>query len=113
VITSMKLVMAIVHDEDAFRVLDTLVEKGFGVTKLASTGGFLRAGFTTVISGTEDARVPELISLIEQKCKSRKQVTSANAMSIDVNESYVPYPLEVTIGGATIFVLNVEEFKKV
>ena len=109
----MKLVMAIVHDEDAFHVLDLLVEKGFQVTKLASTGGFLRAGFTTLISGVEESRVPELISFIEQKCKSRKQITSVNATHMNVSESYVPYPVEVTIGGATIFVLNVEEFKKV
>ncbi|MCL2016452.1 MAG: cyclic-di-AMP receptor [Defluviitaleaceae bacterium] len=109
----MKLVMAVVHDEDAFHVLDLLVEKNYSVTKLASTGGFLRAGFTTLISGVEDKRVPEMISLIEQKCKSRKQITSVNATHMNVSESYVPYPVEVTIGGATIFVLNIEEFKKV
>jgi len=109
----MKLVMAVVHDEDAFNVLDLIIEKGFGATKLASTGGFLRAGFTTLISGVEDKRVPELIEIIETKCKSRKQITSVNASHMNVSESYVPYPVEVTIGGATIFVLNVEEFKKV
>ena len=108
-----KLIMAIVHDEDAFHVLDLLVEKGFSATKLASTGGFLRAGFTTLIIGVEEDRVQELIGLIEQKCKSRKQITSVNATHMNVSESYVPYPVEVTIGGATIFVLNVEEFKKV
>ena len=109
----MKLVMAIVHDEDAFHVVDLLVEKGFRVTKLASTGGFLRAGFTTIISGVDEDRVPELLGLIEKKCKSRKQITSVNATHMNVSESYVPYPVEVTIGGATIFVLNVEEFKTV
>jgi len=109
----MKLVMAVVHDEDAFHVLDLLLEKGFFVTKLASTGGFLRAGFTTLISGVDEERVPEIIGIIEQKCKSRKQITSVNATHMNVSESYVPYPVEVTIGGATIFVLDVEEFKKV
>lgn len=109
----MKLVMAIVHDEDAFHILDLLIEKGFGVTKLASTGGFLRAGTTTLISGVEEGRIQELIDIIEQKCKSRKQITSVNATHMNVSESYVPYPVEVTVGGATIFVLNVEEFKKV
>ena len=109
----MKLVMAVVHDEDAFHILDLLIEKGFYVSKLASTGGFLRAGSTTLISGVEEERLPELISIIEQKCKSRKQITSVNATHMNVSESYVPYPVEVTVGGATIFVLNVEEFKKV
>lgn len=109
----MKLVLSIVHDEDAFHITDLLVEKGFWVTKLASTGGFLRAGFTTLLCGVGEERVAELIEIIETKCKSRKQITSVNATHMNVSESYVPYPIEVTVGGATIFVLNVEEFKKV
>ena len=50
-IDGMKLVIAIVQDEDAGRVVSALMDKGFGVTKLATTGGFLRAGNTTLISG--------------------------------------------------------------
>ena len=108
-----KLVMAIIHDDDAFHILDLLNEKGFYVTKLASTGGFLRSGFTTLISGVQEERVPELIEVIEKKCRSRKQITSVNTTHINATEGYVPYPVEVTVGGATIFVLNIEEFKKV
>ena len=109
----MKLVLAIVQDEDAFHVMDLLIEKEFQLTKLASTGGFLRAGFTTLVCGVKEERVPELIELIEKKCKSRKQITSVNTTHMNVSESYVPYPVEVTVGGATIFVLNVEDFKRV
>lgn len=109
----MKLVMAIIHDEDAFHIMDLLNEKGYSVTKLASTGGFLRAGNTTLICGVSDERIPELVDIIEKKCKSRKQITSVNSTHVNATESYVPYPVEVTVGGATIFVLNVEEFKKV
>jgi uncharacterized protein YaaQ len=109
----MKLVMAIIHDEDAFHIMDQLSEKGFSVTKLASTGGFLRAGNTTLICGVTEERIPELVDIIEKKCRSRKQITSVNTTHINANESYVPYPVEVTVGGATIFVLNVEEFRKV
>ena len=109
----MKLVMAIIHDDDAFHILDLLNEKGFYVTKLASTGGFLRSGFTTLISGVQEERIPELIEVIEKKCRSRKQLTPVNSTHAGATESYVPYPVEVTVGGATIFVLNVEEFKKV
>lgn len=108
-----KLVMAIIHDEDAFQIIDVLSEKGFKVTKLASTGGFLRAGNTTLLCGAEDDRVDELIGVIETKCKSRKQITSINSAHLSTAENYVPYPVEVTVGGATIFVLNVAEFKRV
>jgi len=108
----MKLVMAIVNDEDAFNIIDVLSENGYSVTKLATTGGFLRAGNTTIICGVPDERVEDLVALIEKKCKSRKQITSVNATHINATENYVPYPIEVTVGGATIFILNVEEFKK-
>ena len=109
----MRLVMAIIHDEDAFHIIDLLSERGFSVTKLASTGGFLRSGNTTLICGVNEERIPELVDIIEKKCKSRKQITSVNAAPVNANEGYAPYPVEVTVGGATIFVLNVEEFKKV
>jgi uncharacterized protein YaaQ len=109
----MKLVMAILHDEDAFQITDTLTERGYSVTKLATTGGFLRAGNTTLICGVDDDRVDELLSIVERQCKSRKQITPLNSTHVGSADSYVPYPVEVTVGGATIFVLNVEEFRKV
>jgi uncharacterized protein YaaQ len=108
-----KLVMAMIQDEDAFQVIDVLAEEGFKVTKLASTGGFLRAGTTTLLCGVESNRVDELIRLIGKKCKSRKQITSVNSAHLSTAENYVPYPVEVTVGGATIFVLDVADFRQV
>ena len=109
----MKLIMAIIHDEDAFHIMDVLNEKGYSVTKLASTGGFLRAGNTTLICGVDNEKVDDLVSVIEKKCKGRRQITSINSSHMSATESYVPYPVEITVGGATIFVLDVETFKKV
>ncbi|WP_058487028.1 cyclic-di-AMP receptor [Defluviitalea phaphyphila] len=106
----MKLITAIIHDDDAHGVMDELSKHGFGVTKLASTGGFLKSGNTTLIIGAEEDKVEEAIKLIEKRCKSRKQITSANLPS---TEGYIPYPIEVTVGGATIFVLDVDQFKKI
>ncbi|MCL2372228.1 MAG: cyclic-di-AMP receptor [Defluviitaleaceae bacterium] len=109
----MKLVMAITHDEDAYHIMSELNSKGFSVTKLASSGSFLRAGNTTLICGVTEERLPELLDIIEKKCKSRKQITSVNTMNVSSNESFAPYPVEVTVGGATVFVMGVEEFRKV
>ena len=109
----MKLIMAIIHDEDAFHIMDVLNEKGYSVTKLASTGGFLRAGNTTLICGVDNDKVDDLVSIIEKKCKGRRQITSINSSHMSATESYVPYPVEITVGGATIFVLDIETFKKV
>ena len=109
----MKLVMAIINDEDAFNIMGILNESGFSVTKLASTGGFLRSGNTTLICGCDEDRISNLVGIIEKKCRARKQVTSVSTTHVNNAESYAPYPIEVTVGGATIFVLNVDEFKKV
>ena len=108
----MKLVLAIIQDEDAFHIMDLLIEKNFRVTKLASTGGFLRSGSTTLICGVAEDRIPELMDIIEKKCKSRKQITSVNAMNVNANESFAPYPVEVTVGGANVFVLNIEQSRR-
>ena len=109
----MKFIMAILQDADAARIIDVLSEEGFKVTKMASTGGFLRTGNTTIICGVEDRKVEEFFGLIEKTCKSRKQITSINSAHMSTAENFVPYPVEVTVGGATIFVLEVAEFRQV
>ena len=72
----MKLVVAIVQDQDASSLIEDLTEKEFRVTKLASTGGFLKAGNTTLLSGVEDDKVNEVIKVIEDNCRTREITTS-------------------------------------
>ena len=108
----MKLIVAIVQDEDAGRLVSALMDKGFGVTKLATTGGFLRAGNTTLISGVEDDKLQDALGVIEKICKSREQITASTPMG-GAGGVYVPYPIRVTVGGATVFVLEVSQFLKV
>ena len=110
----MKLIVAIVQDEDAVRLVSALMERGYGVTKLATTGGFLRAGNSTLISGVADEKLDEALSIIEKICKSREQITATTThMSGGAGGVYVPYPIKVTVGGATVFVLEVSQFLKV
>ena len=109
----MKLLIAIVQDEDASRLVSALMNEGYGVTKLATTGGFLRAGNTTLLVGVEDDKLDHAKGIIEKVCKSRKQVTTAPSPISGTTGVYVPYPIEVTVGGATIFVLDVEQFHKI
>ena len=108
----MKLIIAIVQDEDATRLLGKLMEGGFGVTKLATTGGFLRSGNTTLLTGVDDDRMEEAMHIIETTCKSRKQIATSPSPVAGTTGVYVPYPIEVMVGGATVFVLNVEQFIK-
>ena len=110
----MKLIIAIVQDEDSSRLLSKLMQQGFGVTKLATTGGFLKAGNTTLLLGVEEERIQEAIQIIEKVCKSRKQTTSApTAVTGVAHGEYSTYPVEVTVGGATLFVLSIDQFMKV
>ncbi|NLX82593.1 MAG: hypothetical protein GXZ04_02060 [Clostridiales bacterium] len=109
----MKLIIAIVQDEDAAHLVSELMEDGFGVTKLATTGGFLRAGNTTLLVGVEDGRYDACMATIEKVCKSRKQIATSPVTMGGATGMYAPYPIEVTVGGATVFVLNVEEFLKI
>ncbi len=105
--------MAVVQDKDATRLLELLISKGYRATKLASTGGFLREGNTTLLMGIEEDRVDEVVSLIKRECRSREQVVTPLSPMGGAADSYVPYPVEVQVGGATIFVLTVDRFEKV
>lgn len=108
----MKLVIAIIQDEDANRLVSELMNGGYSVTKLATTGGFLRAGNTTLLTGVEDDRLDGCLHIIEKVCKSRKQVAASPMAAGGIAGMYAHMPIEVTIGGATVFVLDVEQFHK-
>ena len=108
----MRLVLTVVQDQDVNRLLSVLTKHGYGATKLASTGGFLRQGNTTLFLGVEDDKVEEVVDLIKQTCQSRKQMVTP-LTSVGRSGGYLPNPVEVTVGGATIFVLDVLEFSKV
>jgi uncharacterized protein YaaQ len=104
----MKLIMAIVQDKDSNRLANEFIDANIRATKLSSTGGFLKAGNSTFIIGIEDERVDEALELIKKTCQSRKQYVST-PMSLDVSlDGQVPYPVEVEVGGSTVFVLPVE-----
>ncbi len=108
----MKLVIAIVQDEDASRLITNLMNEGYSVTKLATTGGFLRAGNTTLLLGVDDTRFDGCMAIIEKVCKSRKQIATSPVTMGGTTGMYAPYPIEVTVGGATVFVMTVDQFVK-
>ena len=109
---TVKLIIAIVQDEDASRLIGNLMNDGFSVTKLATTGGFLKSGNTTILAGVEDSRVQDCLGIIEKVCKSRKQIATSPVTMGGSSGMYASYPIEVTVGGATVFVLTVDQFVK-
>jgi uncharacterized protein YaaQ len=109
----MKLIMAIVNNDDSRNLLDRLNRRGFSVTVTNTSGGFLRVGNTTLMCGVDDARVQEVIDIIRESCPTRVQYVTPLPPVMEPGEVNIPTPVEKHIGGATIFVLNVEHFEKV
>lgn len=107
----MKMIIAIVNSDDAGVVNQSLIKNGFRITKLPTQGGFLRAGNTTFLIGVEEEKVQEAIDIIREHSKSRKQIIPTTA---EMGINFFPaIPVEVMVGGATIFVLDVDRFEKV
>lgn len=107
----MKLVLAIVSNDDSGSVSRALTKEGFSVTKQATTGGFLMAGNTTLLIGVDDEKVQQVMDIVANHSRKRTQMMPTNA-SYGVG-MYTSFPVEVTVGGATVFVLDVERFEKV
>ena len=106
----MKLIVAVVQDQDSNRLSNALTKAKFRATKLASTGGFLRSGNTTFLIGTDDALVASALELKRDNCRAREQMVAPVSPMGGNADSYIPYPVEVEVGGATVFVLPIEQF---
>ena len=109
----MKLILAIVQSDDARSLLDKLVKNGFSATVISTTGGFLREGNSSIIVGTTDERAEEVLTLIRESSHTRKQFVNPLPPVMEPGELHIPIPVEVAVGGATVFVLNVERFEKI
>lgn len=106
----MKLLLAIVNNDDSSAVANNLTAKGFIATKLSTTGGFLKAGNTTFLIGTDDDKVEAVMEIIKTYSHKRTQVVG-DSTEFDLT-LFKSVPVEVTVGGAAIFVLDVENFVK-
>jgi len=105
-----KLLLVVVQNKDSAKLSQALVEKGIRATRLASTGGFLRMGNTTFMIGVDDERVDEVLTIIRQHCHARQQVMTAMSSPTAHLEHDFPVPIQVQVGGATVFVLHVESY---
>jgi uncharacterized protein YaaQ len=109
----MKLIIAVVQDDDASDLINDITDAGHRVTKLASTGGFLKSGNTTLMIGVEEENVDQVLKVIDDICKTRNQIVTAPSPVAGSTGVYVPYPVEVEVGGATVFVVDVDKFIKI
>lgn len=106
----MKMVLAIINYDDAQDVISSLMKAGFSITKLATTGGFLKAGNVTILVGLDESRLDECFDIIREHSSTRKQTSDHRQSSAWAFSR--PAPVQVDVGGATVFVLGVERFEK-
>jgi uncharacterized protein YaaQ len=92
-----KLIIAVVQNEDADAVVDALLEEEFRATRLASTGGFLRRGNTTLMIGADESQVDSVLELIKQHANATGEAPSAG---------------QSQPAAATVFVLDLEEYQR-
>lgn len=108
----MKLIVAIVQDEDKKKLNQAFIKNGVRATQLSSSGGFMRAGNCTFLVGIENSKVDAVLDIIKEVSSTRIQSIVAPP-SYDFNfEMNLNYPIDVEVGGATVFVLDVDQFKK-
>jgi len=107
----MKLIIAIINNDDAAAVSAHLTREYYTVTKLSTSGGFLQAGNTTLLIGSDDSRIARAKEIIHEHSKTRKkEVPSTESFGRGANDSSLG--VEVNVSGATVFVLNVEDMAK-
>lgn len=106
----MKLVIAIISNNDVSKVLGATSAEGFSSTKIATAGQFLNSGQTTVLFGVSEERVEELFGLIENNVT--KRVLRQKGVESTIEGSLLKKPVDVEEYGAVAFVIDVEDFRK-
>ena len=107
----MKLIIAIVNKEDSSELIRQLNKANYMSTKLATTGGFLRAGNVTLLIGTEEERVDPCLDIMRQCCSQHTQLINSTAVNYP-DQMFASAPVSITIGGATVFVIDIDRFIK-
>ena len=106
----MKLVLAVVDDSDSRPLVQALTRARIGVTRLASTGGFLLEGNTTLLVGVDEARLEEVLGIIRTTCRRRTRLLP---QPVGEMPSGAGLPIEVEVGGAIVWVLTVERVERI
>lgn len=107
----MKAVFAVVQGQDTSRVSQALRQKGIPFTTIDSTGGFLRERNMTFLMGVPDETLETVMGVLESNSRTRSEYVSSYPSAFDPAEFYMPRPIEVQVGGATVWVVDVLHFE--
>ncbi len=107
----MKAIIAVVQGQDTGKVGQALRQKGIAFTTIDSTGGFLRERNVTFLIGVADENFEAVMDLLSANSHTRSEYVSSYPSAFDPAEFYMPRPIEVQVGGATVWVLDVERYE--
>ena len=108
----MKLIISVVNRDDMYTLSDELVRVGYTATVVSTTGGFLRQGNATLLIGVKDSLVQQVLEIIRETCHERTVFVNAVPPLAEYEEALAYAPIEVQVGGAVVFVLDVKRFEK-
>jgi uncharacterized protein YaaQ len=108
----MKLVIAIVQDEDVDALTEALIADNHRFTKVSTTGSFLRTGNTSLLIGVQDDAVERVLGILRRTCRRRTQIAVPYSPALEPGLLYMPENFEVEVGGAVVFVANVSRFER-
>ncbi len=108
-----KLIVMIVSDNDSDRLMNRLVEEGLPATKIGSSGGFLRRGNATILSGVSDEQVDGVLELVDELCHARKEYVPVQTLPFLGEGTFSAEPVEVRVGGAIVFVVAIDRFERI
>jgi uncharacterized protein YaaQ len=108
-----KLVIAVVQGEDAQRTVEALGQAGISSTRMSSTGGFLQQGNVTLLIGVDEEKVADAVQIIRENCRERSRFLTPVMPTSEPGDFLAAFPVEVQVGGATVFVVPVDSFEKI
>lgn len=104
-----RLVTAIIQMQDANLAIASLVEAGFSVSRMSSSGGFLGRWNVTLLIGIDENQEARVHEILKNICHQRVEYV---ATPIDGSPFHLPLSTPVTVGGATIFSVKVERYEE-
>ncbi len=108
----MKLIFAVIQEEDWKKVREIFIEKNFPLTYFRTKGGFLEEGSVTVLTVVEDEKFEDVISIFRENCREREKLIIPPLPSVELLRT-VPMPIKIKVGGAVVFAVDVSYFEKI
>ncbi len=108
----MKLIVATIQDQDADSVIEALNKAGYRVTRIGTTGGFLGQGNTTLLAGVEDNQVDAVLTILKRTSQRRRRFMPMATGAVPDGVALYNY-IEVEVGGATVFILDIDHYEQV